>query len=193
MQSSSRSGLRRLALSAMCLCLTWGSQFPASAAENGLTTPAMERPLRERGIGGDVPAISYIDSPTATCYRVQELSSACYIEWGYLYVSAGSSQYIVDMTVEIDGRVRASLKGFFQTSMYVPGDMFLPGFIVACGQPGSGGNPFLGQSYSYAIRASETGGLTAANYGSVVCPATRFIFSDGFETGGLSAWSSHVP
>jgi hypothetical protein len=149
-----------------------GAQAPQQQVEvqpdSGETPP----PQRERQADPNAPAISFIDSPTATCYRpVHETSDACYIEWSYMYVTASTSQYIISMTVEIDGRKRAYYSGFFQTSMYVPGDIHLPGFKVSCGVPGSNPIPGLGKSYSYTIRARETGGLGAANYGTVTCPA----------------------
>jgi len=55
--------------------------------------------------------------------------------------------------------------------MYIPSDMLMPGFKVACGWRGAGDMPGLGYSYDYVIRAAETGGLKAANYGTVTCPA----------------------
>jgi len=42
---------------------------------------------------------------------------------------------------------------------------------VACGAPGAGGNPDLGNAYSWTIQAQDSGGLTAANYGTAYCPA----------------------
>lgn len=119
------------------------------------------------------PTISFIDSPSATCYRASV--GTCYIEWSYLSVSASASQYIISMTVSINDRMRAYHSGFFQTSMYIPGDMLGPGFKVACGWPGASGAPELGYSYPYVIRAAETGGLKSANYGTVTCPADKGV------------------
>jgi hypothetical protein len=126
---------------------------------------------REVQSNGQSPTISFIDSPAATCYRFSV--GTCYIEWSYLSVSASASQYIISMTVSIDNRVRAYHSGFFQTSMYIPGDMLKPGFKVACGWRGASGVPELGYAYNYVIRAAETGGLKSANYGIVTCPADR--------------------
>ena len=115
--------------------------------------------------------ISFIDSPSATCYLPEPHTNTCYIQWSYLNVTASSSQYIISMTVAISNQIRAYYSGFFQTSMYIPGDMQSPGFRVACGEPGSGGKADLGRMYPYTINARETGGLKAANYGTVYCPA----------------------
>lgn len=119
----------------------------------------------------DAPQISFIDSPTAQCYLPVSGTGDCYLTWQYLRVSAGSSSYIISMTVSIDGRLRAAHQGFFQSGMYVPGDLYQPGLKVACGSPGDGGDPKLGRNYSYTIRARDSAGLKAANYGSVLCPA----------------------
>ncbi len=119
------------------------------------------------------PNISFIDSPSATCYLPVSGTDTCYITWDYLYVTAGASQYMISMTIGIDNHLSAYFGGFFQTFIYIPGDMLSPGFRVACGTPGSGGNPYLGKQYSYTIRARETSGLSAANYGAVTCPADQ--------------------
>jgi len=124
---------------------------------------------REVQTDGESPSISFIDSPGATCQRASV--GVCYLQWSYLSVSASTSQYIISMTLSIDGRIRAYHSGFFQTSMYISGDMLGPGFKVACGWRGASGAPGLGYSYNYVIRAAETGGLKAANYGTVTCPA----------------------
>jgi hypothetical protein len=113
------------------------------------------------------PDISFIDSPSATCQRSMPGTGQCTIQWTYLNVSASTSQYVISMTVEIDGRLRAYHSGFFQASMYIPGDMYGDGFRVTCGKPDANG---WGNTYAYTLRARETGGLSAANYGSVTCP-----------------------
>jgi hypothetical protein len=128
-------------------------------------------PYREAGNGIDSPAISFIDSSSATCSRPAAGTGACYIDWNYMYVTAASGAYIISMTVTIDNQVRAYHSGFFQTSMYIPGEMTDSGFKVSCGTPGSGGKAGWGKTYTYVIRARETGGLAAANYSSVTCPA----------------------
>jgi hypothetical protein len=124
---------------------------------------------REIQTDEQAPAISFIDSPSPTCYRASV--GTCYLEWSYLSVTANSSQYIISMTVSINDRVRAYHAGFFQTSMYIPGNLLTPGFKVPCGRRGASGVPELGYSYSYVIRAAETGGLKSANYGTITCPA----------------------
>jgi hypothetical protein len=154
------------------LAILWGGVVgKANATIAQQTTATPSPPRQERQGDPNAPEISFIDSPTGQCYMPVAHKDTCYIQWQYLQVSASTSQYIISMTVAIDGRMRAYHAGFFQTSMYVPSDLFSPGLRVTCGPPGSNPNPYLGKSYAYTIRARETGGLSAANYGSVTCPA----------------------
>jgi len=117
------------------------------------------------------PDISFIDSPTSVCYQPDPTQDTCYINWYYMSVNA-SPNYMVAMTVTMNtiGPV-ARIGGFFQTSMYVPYDMLGDGFKVACGALGDGGNPSLGQAYSWTINAIDSSNLKSANYGTVYCPA----------------------
>ena len=119
------------------------------------------------------PAISFIDSPSATCYQPDTSRNTCYVEWSYLYVTAGASQYIISMTVSLDNRLVAYHSGFFQTSMYIPDALVGHGFKVACGPRDASG---LGKTHTYTLRARETGGLGAANYGSVTCPGVYLVY-----------------
>lgn len=123
--------------------------------------------------GPQVPAISFIDNPSPTCYQPVASENTCYIAWGYLYLSASSPNYVISMTISIDGRLRANHSGFFQTSMLIPGDMYGPGLQVACGPRNTAG---AGKTYSYIVRASETSGQTATNFGSVTCPGVSLVF-----------------
>lgn len=119
----------------------------------------------------DQPNISFIDSPTAGCYQPDPTQDACYINWYYMYVDANPN-YMIAMTVTLNaiGPV-ARFNGFFQTSMYAPYNMLGDGFKVACGPPGAGGNPNLGNAYGWTIRARDSSNLGSANYGTVFCPA----------------------
>ena len=148
-------------------------------------------PRRERPDVADAPNISFIDDPTVQCIRPEQHTDACYVQWQYMQVTASSSQYIISMTVSISDRIRGTFSGFFQTFMTVPQPMLSPGFRVACGTPGSGAVPGLGNTYSWVVRAKETGGLSAANYGSVTCPADVVPASSVHITGPSSGLVTH--
>ena len=118
------------------------------------------------------PLISFIDSPTAGCVQPDPTKNACFINWYYMSVNAGTSNYMISMTVTLnDFGAVANYSGFFQNSMYVPYNMNPQGYQVECGALGAGGAPTLGKSYGYTIRARDTAALGSANYGTVFCPA----------------------
>ena len=150
--------------------LAWGALLaagearaaPASTAAAATPTQLPNKPAVES------PNISFIDSPSASCVLPERHTGKCYLSWSYLYATADPN-YMISMTVEIDGRMRGRYNGFFQTNMYVPAEMLV--FRVACGAPGSGGNPKLGMSHSYILRGRDSANLGSANYGSVNCPA----------------------
>lgn len=117
------------------------------------------------------PSISFIDSPTVTCYRPDPGQDSCYLNWYYMSVDA-SPNYMITMTVSLNAiGVVAHMQGFFQNSMYAPYSMFDRGIRVSCGALGAGGNPGLGNAYAWTIRARDSAGLTSANYGTAYCPA----------------------
>jgi hypothetical protein len=163
-------------LALVSLALVWWlviASAPAAlagdAVQSGPTPDGLPGESREGGLGS--PDISFIESPSPTCSRPVKGTNACYIRWVSLAVSTSPAEYIISMTVSIDGRLRAYYNGFFQNSMSVPYLMAPSGFRVDCGLPGSGGNPALGQDYTYVIRARDTLGLNATNTGTVYCPS----------------------
>jgi hypothetical protein len=127
--------------------------------------------LAPDGLEGGAPLISFIDSPTVSCYQPDPAQDACFINWYYMSVSADPN-YMIAMTTTINavGTV-ARYHGFFQTSMYVPFGMHGQGFRVPCGELGSGGNPQLGNAYPWSIAARDSNNLKSTNYGTVYCPA----------------------
>lgn len=160
-------------LALILVLASWGG----AAAQGSGATPMLE-PRQERSSAPDTPGtpdISFITSPSATCYRPRLHSDVCYINWDYLYVEAASTQHIISMTLTIDGQARANYQGFFQSSMYVPATSQGTGFQVSCGAAGVDGVADMGHVYSWTLRARETGGLKAANYGAVTCPANNLV------------------
>ena len=152
--------------------LAWGvvqaaPVMSASTNGNAIATLATPTPLPDQPAAYS-PDISFIDSPTASCILPRMNTGVCYLTWSYMYADA-TPNYIITMTVGIDTLSRARYHGFFQTSMFVPPELM--SFRVPCGAPGVGGDPQLGANHSYELRARDSAGLAAANYGSVICPA----------------------
>jgi hypothetical protein len=155
------------------LLLAWGMVLAAPGTKTQQVIDAAQSLSNQREVAS--PDISFIDSPAASCELAETKYNLCYLTWSYLSVNAFPN-YMITMTVSVDGKARARYSGFFQTGMYVPPEMSTIG--VACNVPSSGNAPVLGATHSYTIRARDSAGLTAANYGSVTCPAdlTRRIF-----------------
>jgi hypothetical protein len=201
MKNRIHAGLAVLLAVALLGVLGWSIQR-AGAAPGGPAllqdqpTPVFPDPsqggaMRERDGDESAPLISFIDSPEAQCTRPKQYTNACYIQWRYLSVTAASTHYVISMTVSINDRLRAYFGGFFQTSMYVPQEIQTPGFRVACGTAGASGNPSLGQSYSWAVRARETSGLSSGNYGTVYCPADAVPASPAALSGPTNGLTNH--
>ncbi len=120
-------------------------------------------------------SISFIDSPTATCYQPDRRVDECFINWYYLSVSS-DPDYMINMWVILNATGGIAVySGFFQTSMYVPYNMHGRGFRVQCGPLVPSADPThipdRGNQYAYTVRARDSGNLTSANYGTVTCPA----------------------
>lgn len=158
-----RLGALLLAL-ALSLLLIWSALRSAPAAQAATAAPTPLPGLQT----ADSPDISFIDSPTAACTLIERDSGECAVSWQYLYVTADPN-YVISMTVAIDGQLRGYYAGFFQQYMYVPSELAV--FKVACGKEGSGGKPGMGLMYGYTIRARDSAGLKSANYGAITCPA----------------------
>ena len=171
MSPPKRINLLLLALLAGLLA-AWGIAGAAPAlgalsvpgAPAALTTP---EPLPERP-AVQSPDISFIDSPSAACVLPRAGTGVCYMTWYYMYAYADPN-YMITMTVEIDGKKRGNYAGFFQTYMFIPPEML--SFKVACGAPGASGIPGMGLTHTYTLRGRDSSNLKAANYGSVTCPA----------------------
>jgi hypothetical protein len=193
MRSRSTRKLLRLALAGLVLGPGpgWLSSAGAADLEGALRSGAV--PPAQHDTADKTLFISTLQQSSTTCDRTDEVPETCRIEWTYVYAEASSGQYLVSMTTEIGGRVRAATQGFFQTSMYLPSGMYGPGLAVDCGQPGEGGYSDLGKAYVFSITARETGGGQANTTATVVCPYSLTIFSDGFESHTTSAWSAAVP
>lgn len=123
---------------------------------------------------GVAAAIGFIESPSASCRKIK--GDECAISFYYLSVNA-SPNYMIWMRVRLGNQLVFHAQGFFQTSMYVPGEQ-IGEIKVKCGKPGTTPDPkpspnpatLYGNSYSYTVDARDSAGLSSANYGTVLCP-----------------------
>ena len=81
-------------LVALLLISSLGALFArdTSAAQ---PAPPVATPARVAGDAQRSPAISFIQSPSPTCYVAAPGSGACYIQWHYLYVEATPGSNII--------------------------------------------------------------------------------------------------
>lgn len=176
--------MRKSILATLFAFLLGVATFSLLLTARGQESETLNGPSREtqgenlRQIEGSLPTedpqaplISFIDSPSATCYQPNPGRDECYLNWYYMSVNAAPATYMITMTITLNdfGPV-AHTHGFFQSSMYIPYNMLGDGFRVACGPPGAGGNPTLGNAYGYTIRARDSNGQLASNFGTVRCP-----------------------
>lgn len=132
-------------------------------------------------MAGKAPLIGFIASPGASCSQPNPRKDDCHVNWTYVSVDAAPNS-MVAMWALLETDVALKVSGFFQTSMYVPGQSLGPGFSVPCGAPIDDPNSCpsppgryvplkVGNSYADTVKALDSAGLRSANYGTVTCPA----------------------
>ena len=139
-------------------------RVPFSAEGSGAAGPAAE--------GGASPEIGFIISDNPGCYQPDPAVDRCLISFSRLAVDA-SPNYMVTLTLEINGRFIARYGGFFQTGMDLGGTPLGQGIKVPCGKRNEGGVPTMGRKYTYTLRAEDSATLKSANYGTLWCPPFR--------------------
>ncbi len=127
----------------------------------------------------EAPTVGFIDSPSPTCVQPDPRKDECRVSWGDTTVSADAGSYMTDMWFVLNGRVTSRVRGFFQADIVIPSSLHARGYRVPCGAPVDDTSSCtapctplkVGTSYPWAVRARESTGLRAANYGTVTCPA----------------------
>ncbi len=107
-----------------------------------------------------------------TCVQVPANAGACYIVIRSISAIASDTSF-TGLDVSIDGKVRARLQPFFETSVSATDRMFDQGFLVTCGRSNADGDPNYGRQYQVYYKGYLSGSTTPAAYGtaSVNCPA----------------------
>jgi hypothetical protein len=129
-------------------------------------------------------ALGFIATESPHCIQLDPAVDACYINFQFNGVS--SDQYVTEFTVAVNGLIAMRAYGFFQGAFSLPrnslGDL---GLRVACGRTGASGDadPLVGLRHPFTIRAKDSAGQNAANYGAIGCPAffPELNFANGFE------------
>lgn len=104
------------------------------------------------------------------CVQVVSTSGACSIQVNSLSAS-GSDQTFSRLEVLVNGKLRAYMGGFFESTAYLGEPMLSSGLGVACGRPGDGGLPNYGKAYLFTANAYMADGTSSSASATVYCPA----------------------
>ena len=102
------------------------------------------------------------------CSLVTPSTGACYINIRYL---SASDPLLTHVEITVNGKVRAYMTGFFETSAALSAGMLNDGLQVVCGKPNVSGIPNLGYQYSVGISVYANGSPTTTDTAVVTCPA----------------------
>ncbi len=107
-----------------------------------------------------------------TCVQAAAVPGACYIVIRSINASASDTSY-TGLDIAIDGKVRARIQPFFETTTYLNDRMLGRGLMVTCGRPNASGDPNYGRQYQVSYAGYLIGSSTPAVSGSasVFCPA----------------------
>jgi hypothetical protein len=101
-------------------------------------------------------SISSIQTRSPYCYQPDRERNECFLGFEYHFVSTTASMRHLQIT--IGGKRVIEDRAFFQTNLFIGiSEAGRPGYRVACGLSGSGGDPdpLIGQRYSFQIREPE--------------------------------------
>lgn len=171
--------MKPIAACSLAAFLAVSSFAPAGARadEQNVREPFSGGQFSEKTVqtGGDAGiAIGFIASDGPSCTQPNPAVNSCLVNFQRLRVDGGAN-YMIWMTVELNDRLVGKFRGFFQNVLDVA-NPFGPGIKVPCGPIGSGTDLDLGpggRRYNFTIRAKDSAGLTATNYGTIWCPPFR--------------------
>lgn len=103
------------------------------------------------------------------CVQASLNSGTCYIRMRSIS-AVGNGSSFSRLRVYVNGKLRASVNGFFENSGYVVGNMFGSGFVVSCGGKNASGNPDFGYNYPVQVIATLADSTTVTGTTAVDCP-----------------------
>lgn len=117
------------------------------------------------------PAASIsLNMSNPVCVQALPASGTCSIQFASLYAS-GSDTSFSRVEVLVNGKLRAIVTGFFESSASLTYGMLPGGLKVKCGRPNASGRPDYGLSYSLVANAYMIDGTSAFNSSTIFCPA----------------------
>ena len=145
-----RPGRRVFLLLVVLLVLQYPSKAsPASALQASSVSVSMSNP---------------------TCFQVLPANGACTIQINNLTAS-GSDSSFSRVELLVNGKLRAYMGGFFESTAYLSAAMLRGGLMVACGRSNAGGLPDYGMAYTVTVNAYMADNTTASASQNVYCPA----------------------
>jgi len=111
-----------------------------------------------------------ISMSNPSCVQVRPPSGTCALQLGYL-VASGSDPSFSRLEVLVEGKLRAYMGGFFESTAYLISPMIPGGLLVTCGRSNASGKPDYGKAYSLAANAYMADGTSASSSTTVFCPA----------------------
>jgi hypothetical protein len=116
------------------------------------------------------PAALTVTMSNPVCVEILPASGDCSIEMSSLTASS-SAQDFGRLELLVNGKLRLSEYGFFESSAYLSPSMLPGGLKVTCGRANDGGLPDYGRSYSITANAYLTDGSSSSDAATVYCPA----------------------
>jgi hypothetical protein len=103
------------------------------------------------------------------CYQSVVERGGCYINVRSITAS-GSDLGFDHLDISINGKVRARMQTFFETTAYFSENLLGQGLEVSCGGPNAGGDPAFGNLYTVTVQAYASGASVAFDSAPVYCP-----------------------
>ena len=110
-----------------------------------------------------------VNMSNPSCVQIRS-SGTCAIQFGSLLAS-GSDTSFSRLEVMVNGKLRAYMGGFFESTAYLAYPMVPGGLAVACGRSNASGSSNYGRAYVLSANAYMVDGTSASDSMTVFCPA----------------------
>jgi hypothetical protein len=104
------------------------------------------------------------------CAQALPPSSTCFINVRTISATSSDPNFL-GLEITINGKARARLSNYFETSTYLNQLMLGKGLKVICGRPNASGVPGFGLQYSVGISTIVAGSSSITDTANVTCPS----------------------
>jgi hypothetical protein len=109
-----------------------------------------------------------VNMSNPSCVQIRS-SGTCAIQFGSL-IASGSDTSFSRLEVMVNGKLRAYMGGFFESTAYLVYPMVPGGLAVACGRSNASGSSNYGRAYVLTANAYMVDGTSASDSMTVFCP-----------------------